>query len=261
MLHLERVSFGFNGRQVLRNVSITLEPGQLVAIIGPNGAGKSTLLKLMTGELRPSSGEVLLDGRALARMPASALASRRAVVPQASMLTFPFKVRDVVALGISVPGFSIDADGEVVDRAIDIVGIGHLRSRLYTELSGGERQQVQSARALCQLLGSSQPPDKTMLFLDEPTSNLDIPHQIHLMTVARDQARLGRAVVAVLHDLNLAMGWADTLLALSHGEICAAGSAEDVMSEDILGRLYNAPLRLTPIPGSRIPAILPHARD
>jgi len=261
MLRADTVHFAFRDRPILRDISLTLEAGRFYAIIGPNGAGKSTFLKIISGEIAPTQGAVTLNDVPLQRLGASALARRRAVVPQAAPLSFPFRVHEVVALGVSVPGFAIEPDHEPVERAIAVVGVQHLRNRLYTQLSGGERQQVQIARALCQLFGAPTPASETVLLLDEPTSSLDLPHQLHLMRVARSQARAGRLVVAVLHDINLAMTWADSVIALHDGGLCALGPPRELMTEALLERLYGEKLRLTPVPGSDIPAILPQALD
>lgn len=259
MFRLDDVHVAFRERPILRGLSLALGAGCFAAVIGPNGAGKSTLLKAISGEITPTRGAVLLEGTPLPRLGASALARRRAVVPQSALLSFPFKVHEVVALGVSVPGFAIAHPTEPVQRAIDVVGVGHLQHRPYTQLSGGERQQVQIARALCQLFGSPAAPEETLLLLDEPTSSLDLPHQLHLMRVARHQARAGRLVIAVLHDVNLAMTWADTVIALHDGALCALGTPRDLMTEALLEKLYGEKLRLTQVPGSDIPAVLPQA--
>lgn len=214
-------------------------------------------MRALTGELKPASGTVELEGVPLSQFTASALASRRAVVPQAAPLSFPFLVHEVVALGVSVPGFGIDADPQPVNQAIAMVGIERLRHRLYTQLSGGERQQVQIARALCQLIGSPTAVANTMLFLDEPTSNLDLPHQLHLMRIAQSQAHAGRLVVAVLHDINLAMAWADSVIAISDGRIHSSGAPRAMLTEAMLEQLYGQRLCLRTVVGSRIPVVLP----
>lgn len=257
MLRAENVHVAFRERPILRGISLTLEAGRFYAVIGPNGAGKSTFLKVLSGEIAPTQGDVRLDGVPLRQIGASGLAGRRAVVPQSAPLSFAFKVHEVVALGVSVPGFGTRPDIEPIQRAIDGAGIGQLKDRVYTQLSGGERQQVQIARALCQLFGSPAPAAETMLMLDEPTSNLDIPHQMHMMRLAHAQAREGRLVIAVLHDVNLAMAWADVVIAIHEGALCAVGKPRAMMTEGLLERLYGERLRLSKVAGSDIPAVLP----
>ena len=258
MLEADGVYVDVRGRSILRGVSVTLEPGRFYAVIGPNGAGKSTLLKLMSGELAPTLGEILLDGAPLREFSPGALATRRAVVAQSAPLSFPFRVEDVVALGVTVPGFATATSDAAVARAMAAADLHDLRGRLYTQLSGGERQRVQIARALCQLFGSPVPPEQTLLLFDEPTSNLDLPHQLHLMRLARAEARAGRAVLAVLHDVNLAAAWVDTLIAVRNGAIVAIGPPHQVVTEAVLENLYGTKLRLAGLDGFAVPVVLPH---
>lgn len=261
MLDVQNVAFDYRGRPILRDLSLTLEPGRFYAVIGPNGAGKSTLLKVVSGELAPTRGAVLLDERPLQSFAADRLAARRAVVAQSAPLSFPFKVHEVVALGISVPGFAIEPDKAPIQRAIDATDLHALHDRPYTQLSGGERQRVQIARALCQLYGSPVPRRETLLLLDEPTSNLDLPHQMLLMRLARAEAKAGRLVLAILHDINLATAWADTVIAINNGRLCAMGAPHEIMTERVLEDLYGERLHLAAIAGSDVPIVVPRPSD
>lgn len=257
MLEISNASARLGRRMVLHDVSFAPAPGRLAVIVGPNGAGKSTLMRLLSGELAPVEGGVTLAGKALAAYSASALAARRAVVPQAAVLAFPFTVREVVGLGSSVPGFELAAEGESVSRALGIADIAHLSDQPYTQLSGGERQRVHFARALCQLMAARTPPADTVLLLDEPTSSLDLPHQMLLMRQARAEARAGRTVVAVLHDLNLAATWADDIVALHGGRVAACGRPREVLREETLSNIYGCPLVVSNIAGPDMPVVLP----
>lgn len=257
MLEISNASARLGRRMVLHDVSFAPAPGRLAVVVGPNGAGKSTLMKLLSGELAPVRGSVTLAGKPLASFSASALASRRAVVPQAATLAFPFTVREVVGLGSSVPGFELVAECESVMRALGIADIAYLRDQPYTQLSGGERQRVHFARALCQLMAARTPAAETILLLDEPTSSLDLPHQMLLMRQARAEARAGRTVVAVLHDLNLAATWADEIVAVQGGRVVACGRPQDVLREETLSRIYGCPLAVGRVPGTDMPIVLP----
>ena len=245
MLETRNVSYRVRGRNIVDGVSVALKPGRLSVIIGPNGAGKSTLVKLLTGEVKPSAGDVLLDGKALASFSAQALAARRAVVPQSTHLSFPFTVIEVVLLGAMVPGFGGPAPAKraAAYRALDDVGLYGFAERLYTELSGGERQRVHVARALCQLAtaprdGNAQP----ILLLDEPTSNLDLMHQVKVLNEVKRRVAQGWTGLAVLHDLNLASAFADTLVLMSEGHVEAAGSVDDVFRDELLSAVYRCPV-------------------
>ena len=172
MLQARDVTYTINGSTLVSGVDVEVRPGRVVALIGPNGAGKSTLLRILAGELRPTHGSVLLDARDLKSLSAAELARQRAVVPQASVLAFPFTVLEVAMLGVSVPGFGAapaQARTAALD-ALDAVGLRDLAGRLYVHLSGGERQRVHIARALSQLAAATCRPGETRCFLlDEPT--------------------------------------------------------------------------------------------
>ncbi len=259
MLETAQLAIDRGTRRVLSDVTLAFAPGQLVVIAGPNGAGKSTLIKALSGELSPSQGAVLLDGVALHRMPAAALAARRAVVPQATVLSFPFTVLEVVRLGSSVPGFGHDGHDESAIAALASVDLSHLAHRLYTELSGGERQRVHFARALCQLRSSTFVAGPTVLLLDEPTSNLDLAHQMLLLGQAKQEARAGRIVVAVLHDLNLAAAWADEVILIGNGGVVAQGTPNAIFSDTVLSELYDQGIRVNTTPSDGRPFVLPQA--
>jgi iron complex transport system ATP-binding protein len=244
------------GRQVLGPVDLRITAGELVAICGPNGAGKTTLLKVLSAELLPTRGEVRLDGKSLQASHPAELASRRAVVPQATSLSFPFTALEVVELGASVPGFARAREAALA--AMERIGIRTMAHRQYLELSGGERQKVHFARALCQLGAAPAVAESTtLLLLDEPTANLDLPHQASLLKDARREAERGRCVIAVLHDLNLAAGWADRLMLMSAGRVVGDGRPVDVINDDLLSLAYASPIRANELPAKPMPFVLP----
>lgn len=260
MLEARDAGYKVNGCHLVEGVDLTLPRGKLVALVGPNGAGKSTLLRLFAGEIAPTSGSMQLDGREISRIPPGDLARRRAVVPQATMLAFPFTVLEVVMMGVTVPGFDISeprAAATALD-ALTAVGLSGFEQRLFTQLSGGERQRVTIARAMCQLAAACHPGNETTaLLLDEPTSNLDFAHQSVVLGEARRQAGLGRAVLAVLHDLNLAAAYADEIVLMSNGSIVRAGSAQDVLRDHVLSDVYGCPVRTNVTPTGGQPFVLP----
>ena len=262
MLEARNASYEIQGKRLVSDVSLILQPGKVASLIGPNGAGKSTFLRLFTGELTPTSGEILVDGRSMKAVAPGELSRRRAVVAQSTPLSFPFTVIEVVLLGVTVPGFEIarpDARAAALD-SLRIVGLTGFENRLYTELSGGERQRVHIARALCQLATAKRPRGETSaLLLDEPTSSLDLAHQGMVLTEARRQARMGRAVLAILHDLNLAAIYADVVVLLSKGRVAAVGTAAEVMRDDLLSEVYGCELRTNVTPAEGVPFVLPSA--
>ena len=259
MLQLDTATIAIGKRAILHDVSLSIPAGRVTVLIGPNGAGKSTLMRALSGEIAPTRGRVLLDGRDLTAVTARELASRRAVMPQATQLGFPFRVEEVVGLGASVPAFAMSRTSTAVREAMELADISVLHHRLYTELSGGERQRVHFARAMCQLIAARTPPEHTILLLDEPTSSLDIPHQMLLMERADNEARRGRAVVAVLHDLNLAATWGDQIVAVSDGRVAAVGPPPEVLTGTLLSRIYKYPIVVLPSPDGTSPSVLPQS--
>jgi iron complex transport system ATP-binding protein len=262
MLEAREIVLERRGRRLLDGIDLTIAVGRVTAIIGPNGAGKSMLLRVLAGELSPNAGSVRLDGKELQTFSASALARRRAVVPQSTNLSFPFTVVEVVRLGASVPGFdSIRTRAhEIADQALNTVGLEDFAGRFYNELSGGEKQRVHIARALCQLDAAHRTEGETaVLMLDEPTSSLDLAHQVRILDEARRQALIGRAVLIVIHDLNLAAAWADEIVLLSAGRIRARGRPVEIFDNEILSDAYGCAVEVNRTPKPGVPYMLPHS--
>lgn len=247
-------------RRLLDGIDLVVSVGRVTAVIGPNGAGKSTLLKVLAGELKPNAGSVLLDGRDLRAISPAALSRRRAMVPQATMLSFPFTVLEVVRLGASVPGFDGvgTAAHRIADQALRVVDLEGFSARLYSELSGGEKQRVHIARALCQLDAAQRSASEAaILMLDEPTSSIDLAHQVRVLQEARRQAALGRAVLVVLHDLNLAAAWADEIVLMSGGLILSHGSPSEIFNDELLSSAYGCEIKVNRAPPPGVPYMLP----
>jgi iron complex transport system ATP-binding protein len=241
------------GRGILNGVDLRVAPGKIVAIVGPNGAGKSTLLKTLTGEVAPTRGEVHLDGRTLGDWTAKELARRRAVLPQSVSVSFPFTVAEIVALGILSKTTRREQEN-IVTNALDAVELPAFAPRFYDELSGGERQRVQLARVFAQLWSGGQ---NGFLLLDEPTSNLDLSHQLLTLELARTHAGTGAGVVCVLHDLNLAVMVADEIVALKEGRVIATGAPKATVTEALVANLYGVHCLVGGVPSG--PFILPQA--
>lgn len=238
-LRLEGVTVTRDRRPVLHDVTAAFPPG-LTAVIGPNGAGKSTLLAAAAGLLQPDGGRVTLDGSPLRAVPRRRLASRRAYLPQTPRAEWPISVERVVALGLtpSLPAFGGLPSGlsARIDRALGFYDLEALRDRAATELSGGELARVMLARAT---VG-----DPELLLVDEPTAGLDPRHAIDAARRLRALADAGRTVVAALHDLDLALRFADRAVAVKDGRVQAQGSVAAVFTPAVLGRLYDVEVRV-----------------
>jgi heme transport system ATP-binding protein len=247
MLEARNITVKRGSKRLLDDASLSIVPGRLTAVIGPNGAGKSTLLRVIAGELAPNEGHVLLDGANIRDVPVARLATRRSVVAQSTTLSFPFTVHEVVMLGATVPGFGVrDPAAAVAAReALHAVGLAEFETRMLNELSGGERQRVHIARALCQLATAPRAePESAALLLDEPTASLDLKHQGDVLTVIKEQSLRGRAVMLVIHDLNLAAAFADEIVLMADGRIVGRGKPDDVLNEDLLSHTFGCRLRL-----------------
>lgn len=254
MLVANEVSFHIGSKPILENISLTIAPGELVAIIGPNGAGKSTLLRLLTGDRQPSNGSVTLMERPLASWSRQELAKRRAVLMQQSRLTFGFTALEVVLMGRIPHNTGASGDYAIAAEALDYVGLSDFAERFYPTLSGGEQQRVQLARILAQIW---QPPTtgERYLLLDEPTASLDLAYQQQTLQIARQFAQSGTAVLAILHDLNLAAHYADRILMLKAGKSVACGTPSEVLTSQIIEELFDIPVLVLPHPQTGQPLV------
>jgi iron complex transport system ATP-binding protein len=244
------------GQPVVRDITMDFTPGQLYVIVGPNGSGKSTFLKAFAGEWPIAAGEVFYDEVPLGALDKAALARRRAVMSQLPELHFPLRVEDIVGMG-RYPHFSFQAsrnDRQISLAAMERLSIAGLAGRDYLTLSGGEKQRVQFARALAQIW---DPPEQgcRYLFLDEPVSSLDIYYQHQLLELARELVRERVVLIAVLHDLNLAMQYADRVLFLRQGRVIAEGPVPAVIQPALIREVFQVDARLLSDPEGRRPVI------
>ena len=256
MIEARNVTVEVNSKKLLDDVSIKIKNGEVLAVLGPNGAGKSTLRKILCGDIIPTRGEVLMGGKAIENWTLNERAKSRAVLPQDSSLNFPFSVLEVVLMGRAphVSGAESRDDYEIARAALTAVDEQKLEKRIYPTLSGGERQRVQLARVLAQIWEKTEQP--RYLLLDEPTSNLDIAHQHSTLKTARHFAEENAAVLVILHDLNLAAQYADKILLLKEGKVCAFGVPEKVFTPEIIFNTFNVKVIVIKHPNSDYPLII-----
>jgi iron complex transport system ATP-binding protein len=226
-------------RNAVEGVSASWFAGQFHALVGPNGSGKTTLLSLLSGALQPVVGSIQWDGKPLPQADPAKLACRRAVLPQSPRLDFGFTVEEVVALGRSPFGDRPERrdDRTRIDAALEEVGLLEMRHRPFPRLSRGEKQRAQLARILAQLPGTE--PEKAALLLDEPINHLDLEHQHSTLAIARRRAQDGMLVIAVLHDLNLALRYADRVLVMDRGVLKAEGTPDAVFKPELLRSIFH----------------------
>lgn len=233
MLQLKNLQLQLDQATILKDVQAEINAGELVVVLGPNGAGKSSLLKVACGELSPDSGEVHYWSQPMHTWPLLEKAKQCAVLAQHQLLDFPFSASEVVALGRTPHDTGLQSDTRIIDEALALMDVGHLRDHLYTQLSGGEKQRVQLARVLAQVWQGD-----CLLLLDEPTAALDFSHQQQVMNTFKRKAMAGSAVLMVLHDLNLAASFADKIILMAGGEIKAMGTPEQVLQEPLLQDVF-----------------------
>jgi iron complex transport system ATP-binding protein len=252
-----RIRYPRAAHPAVDGVSFTVGAGAVTAVVGPNGSGKSTLVRALLRRQPLESGRIVFDGASLASVDRRALARRRAIVPQREDATFALPVREFVALGRFPYGGSWGAatptDAGVVQRAIARAGIADLADRSTAQLSGGEWQRTRLARALAQ--------GGEAIVLDEPTTFLDVAHEMAMFELFAELAADGMAVMVVSHQLNLVARFADSIVLLDRGRVVAQGPPDEVMTGSTLERVYEWPLVVLRDPAVGAPALLPLRRS
>ena len=240
MLKAENISFQIGRKTLINDVSLTLMPGECTMVLGPNGAGKSTLLKLLTGTETPHQGQVWYGDQPLKLIPFATLARQKAVLSQLLSLPFDLSVIEVVMMG-RYPYFDLNPtrqDKQIADDCLDVVGMFSFKTRAFASLSGGEKQKVHLARVLAQLY--RQPSDQSIkyLFLDEPISALDIHYQHQILSLVRGLASQNMIVFVIVHDINLALQYAQKVILIDQGGIYGIGTAEQVLTETAIEAVF-----------------------
>ncbi len=256
-LHAEGITVGYDDRVISSDLDVSIPDGSFTVIVGPNACGKSTLLRALSRLLKPSRGQVVLDGRSISSIPVKEVARRLGLLPQTSIAPEGITVADLVARGRYphqklLRQWSREDEAAVVG-ALAATGTTELSGRLVDELSGGQRQRVWVAMVLAQ--------ETPILLLDEPTTFLDIAHQIELLELCADLNRdRGHTLVAVLHDLNHACRYATHLIAMKDGAVVAEGAPADVVTADLVEDVFGLPCRIIADPVTGTPLVVPEGR-
>ncbi|OZC51467.1 MULTISPECIES: ABC transporter ATP-binding protein [Nocardiaceae] len=256
-LHADAITVGYDKSVIIENLTVAIPDGKFTVIVGPNACGKSTLLRALSRLLKPSHGAVLLDGKAISSYPAKEVARRLGLLPQTSIAPDGISVADLVARG-RYPHQKLirqwsTADEAAVVQAMDATGVTSLSARQVDELSGGQQQRVWVAMVLAQ-----QTP---LLLLDEPTTFLDIAHQIELLDLLATLPREnGNTLVAVLHDLNHACRYADHMIAMKDGAVVTEGPPAEIVTAELVESVFGLPCRIIDDPESHTPLVIPRVR-
>lgn len=253
-LHTEDLSLAYEGNRIVHELSLQIPPRQITALVGPNGSGKSTLLKGVARLMKPQTGAAYLDFQAVHRMPTRRIAKQLAILPQRPEAPDGLTARELVAFGRfphqGIFGTCGAEDHEKIERALRTAGIEHLADSPLGELSGGQRQLAWIAMALAQ--------DTEVLLLDEPTTFLDMAHQLEVLDVLeRLQRDFQRTIVMVLHDVNQAARHAHHMVALVDGRIACCGAPRDVLTPEVLARVFKIDAEVTIDPRNGIPHCIP----
>lgn len=251
MLEAKEISIGYGDKLVIKDVSLTLQDGKILAIVGENGAGKTTLLKALNNSLPVQSGEILLDEKVINSFSRREIARRITVIAQENETKFPITVLEFILAGRfahgNVFGWETENDFQIAENALQICDLPGYENRRMNQLSGGERQRVVLARALAT--------KAQILLLDEPTANLDLAHQMMMFRLVRERCRSSNAAAIITHDLNLASEFADEILLLKRGEVVARGKPVEVLTVRNLRTFFAIDVFLDRNPGSGKPRI------
>jgi iron complex transport system ATP-binding protein len=254
MLKINNLSVFYGDRQILHEIQLEVHSGEIVALLGPNGTGKSTLIRSISGVIPIRNGNIFVDQKDVTSLSTMERARHISVVPQAVSIPPAFTVWETVLLGrtpyLNFLGQTSVKDEAIARQALEQVDVLHLIDKRMNEISGGEQQRVLLARTLAQ--------DTPILLMDEPTTHLDISHQIDLLKLITKQAReKSLTVLIALHDLNLASMFADRIAIVQNGLLCVAGTPQETLTSDIINSVYNVPVHVVSHPQTGAPFIIP----
>ncbi len=257
MLKTIDINYSIGKKQILKAVTVDFEPGEFAMILGPNGSGKSSFLKIFSGEVNKFGGTVMYNGTNIHHIKKEQLAVYRAVMSQQPELSFPLTVEEVVLMG-RYPHFNFNPnkkDREICEEVINLMNLQLFRERNYITLSGGEKQRVQYARVLAQVW---QKPDTgcRYLFLDEPLNNLDINYQQEFLQVATALKNRHTVLIAVMHDINLAIQHADKLIFLKAGTVVAQGKPKEIVTETLIQQVFEVQTTIINNPVTNMPLLI-----
>tara|TARA_Y100001960_G_scaffold3577_1_gene3976 strand:- start:3942 stop:4730 length:789 start_codon:yes stop_codon:yes gene_type:complete len=245
IIEIDSLNYIANKKTIIKNISFDIYEKDFISIVGPNGSGKSTLIRLISGDLEPISGNINIMGKDKSDWNIFDLAKYRAVLPQFNHLSFPFSVLDVVKMGRYPLRHKDNSkeENKIYEKLFDIFDLNGVSNQIYTTLSGGEKQRVQLARVISQIWSTSSYKNK-ILILDEPTSYLDIKHQMSLFKFLKSLNERGLTIMLVVHDINQAILNTQKIILLKHAELIAYGENEKIINNELLSKVFDVPFNL-----------------
>ncbi len=252
ILKVENLSAGYENGFIIEDISFSLEEGEFISILGQNGSGKTTLIRALQGLLKNASGRIILDGEDIFFLTPRQIARKIAYVPQIFIHYFEFSVEDIVSMGRYVHQRRIGGvsflDSKIIEEVMSLTQIVHLKEKKMAHLSGGERQRVLIARALTQ--------DTPLLFLDEPSSHLDISFQVEIYQILKHlQEEKGKTIFTAEHNINLAIPYSQQLMFLKQGRLKALGSPQKLITKQNIKEIFEADVEIRENPHSKLPEI------
>ncbi len=246
ILNLNKISYEVNNITINNNISFDISYGDTVSIIGPNGSGKTTLLRLISGDIMPTFGNIIFTDKELNKWDTKEISKKRAVLPQNSYISFPFSVNEIIQMGRFPYPENRHIDKSIIDELIDTFDLQQFLNRDFTSLSGGEQQRVQLAR-VCAQIWSNNDYNGKLLILDEPTSFLDIKHQLHFFEIIKNFNKKGLTVLMVLHDINHAIAFSNKIAMLKRSNLIYFGKTKEVINVSNLNDVFDVNLNLIDI--------------
>jgi iron complex transport system ATP-binding protein len=239
MLNIENIAYSIKGKNILNNISENFIAGKINVILGPNGSGKSTLLKIISGEIVDFTGNVKYNQLNISSIGIKNLSKIRAVLTQQSVLQFPLTIEEIILMG-RYPHFDFNPtrnDLKICQEVIDMFGLNNMKERNYLTLSGGEKQRVQFARVMAQVWENNATSNR-YIFLDEPLNSLDIKYQKEFLELIKKFITPNTIVIAILHDINISIKYADKLHFMKEGKIIASGTSTDIIDTQLIKNVF-----------------------
>ena len=247
-IDINSISLHINGINIIKNISLKINPGELITVIGPNGSGKSTLLKIISGDLSPSNGSVTIDDIFLSEIDVKQQALKRSVMSQSQQILYDYSVEEIIEMGWVDEGR--DENDKLVkykcNKVAEECQVSHLLKRNFNTLSGGEQRRVHFARTLLQIDHDYERAGPRYMFLDEPTANLDLSFELQLIRLLKTKSKKGIGILLIMHDLNLASKFSDKIAILDKGHLCAFGTPLEVYESKMLSDVFGLSIEVDP---------------